>query len=58
VALYPDDSIGMETLLKFADIAMYRAKSNGGNGYHFHRQRGLARFLRFGARRPCGRPAL
>lgn len=43
VAFYPEDSMGMETLLKFADIAMYRAKSTGGNGYHFHRQRGAHR---------------
>jgi len=41
VAFYPEDSVGMETLLKFADIAMYRAKRAGGNGYHFHRQRGI-----------------
>lgn len=39
VAVYPDDAVGTETLIKFADIAMYRAKSSGGNGYHFHCQR-------------------
>lgn len=51
IAIYPDDTVGMETLLKFADIAMYRAKSSGGNGFQFHRQRGLAsRLTRFGAK--------
>lgn len=51
IAIYPDDAMGMETLLKFADIAMYRAKSSGGNGFQFHRQRGLAsRLARFGAK--------
>lgn len=43
VAFYPEDSVGMDTLLKFADIAMYRAKNAGGNRYHFHRQRGAKR---------------
>jgi diguanylate cyclase (GGDEF)-like protein/PAS domain S-box-containing protein len=59
IALYPDDSVGMETLLKFADIAMYRAKSGGGNGFHFHRQRGLAaRFSRSGAKPTHGKRAV
>lgn len=59
VALYPDDSVGLETLLKFADIAMYRAKSSGGNGFHFHRQRGLAaRLLRLGAKSGQGKQAI
>jgi len=50
IALYPEDCIGLDTLIKFADIAMYRAKSAGGNGYHFHRQRGTsARSARLGA---------
>ncbi|MDA8195395.1 MAG: EAL domain-containing protein [Thermaerobacter sp.] len=33
IALYPDDGEDPGTLLKHADIAMYRAKDAGGNGY-------------------------
>ncbi|EQD69785.1 response regulator receiver modulated diguanylate cyclase/phosphodiesterase with PAS/PAC sensor(s) [mine drainage metagenome] len=33
ISLYPDDGLDAETLLKQADIAMYRAK-NGGRGYY------------------------
>ena len=36
VTIYPEDSEDMETLLKNADKAMYRAKNNGRNSYHFY----------------------
>ncbi len=36
IALYPDDGIDAESLLKNADAAMYRAKSEGRNNYQFY----------------------
>ncbi len=36
IALYPHDGDGIETLLRHADIAMYRAKSAGSNQYRFY----------------------
>jgi len=35
ISLYPDDSEDMNSLLKSADIAMYRAKDSGRNCYRF-----------------------
>ena len=35
VALFPDDGRDAETLLRYTDFAMYRAKELGGNGYQF-----------------------
>jgi diguanylate cyclase (GGDEF)-like protein/PAS domain S-box-containing protein len=35
ISMYPNDGEDMTTLLKSADIAMYRAKESGKNMYHF-----------------------
>ncbi|MGQ9861746.1 MAG: putative bifunctional diguanylate cyclase/phosphodiesterase [Thiobacillaceae bacterium] len=35
IAIYPDDGITHETLIKHADIAMYSAKDQGRNDYRF-----------------------
>lgn len=35
IALYPDDSIEQDSLLRHADIAMYHAKKSGKNQYQF-----------------------
>ena len=35
ISLYPDDGNDAETLLKYADAAMYSAKNDGRNTYHF-----------------------
>ncbi len=36
ISTYPDDSKDMQSLLKNADIAMYRAKEQGRNNYQFY----------------------
>ena len=36
IALYPNDGVRYELLLKHADIAMYRAKASGGNTYELY----------------------
>lgn len=36
ICLYPDDAEDEQTLLKYADIAMYRAKDEGKNNYQFY----------------------
>ena len=38
IALYPDDGKDFETLLKNADTAMYRVKSDSRNSFHFFTQ--------------------
>lgn len=38
LAVYPEDGISAEVLLKNADIAMYKIKREGGNGYQFYKK--------------------
>lgn len=38
IALFPEDAMESAQLLLKADQAMYRAKTNGGNGFHFYWQ--------------------
>lgn len=47
IAIYPDDGYRAEELLKNADMAMYYAKREGGNGYcYFSREMGAAALRR------------
>ncbi|MCF6093969.1 EAL domain-containing protein [Microaerobacter geothermalis] len=36
ISLFPDDAKDMDTLLKNADVALYRAKDHGGNTYQYY----------------------
>ncbi len=36
ISIFPDDGINVESLLKYADAAMYKAKDNGRNTYEFY----------------------
>ncbi len=38
ICIFPDDGNDLETLLKNADMAMFRAKAEGGATYQFYRQ--------------------
>ena len=43
IAIYPDDAQDVDTLVRNADIAMYRAKDLGGGVYQYYDERLLDR---------------
>ena len=40
ITIYPQDDRPVDELLKHADTAMYRAKQQGGSGFHLHEASG------------------
>ena len=38
IAIYPNDNVSAESLIKYADIALYRAKDTGRNNFQFFEQ--------------------
>lgn len=36
ISFFPDDGEDVDTLIKKADISMYKAKERGGNTYHLY----------------------
>ena len=48
IALFPSDAPDIETLMKNADMAMYRAKELGRNNYQFYEE-GLTEETRAGS---------
>ncbi|MBF0458167.1 MAG: EAL domain-containing protein [Nitrospirae bacterium] len=46
ISVYPDDGDDIDALLKNSDIAMYQAKSKGGNTYQFYNPEMNSRALR------------
>lgn len=36
IAMYPDDGLSIDDLVRHADLAMYHVKAQGKNGYHFY----------------------
>lgn len=45
ISLFPDDGLDEETLIKHADVAMYRAKADGGDGFRCFDRRTSRRAL-------------
>lgn len=43
IAIFPDDADQLDTLIKFADMAMYSFKGQGGGGYRFYGDSGESR---------------